>query len=71
MSFEREMDWMGHARAPMDTGDDIEETSFTTGTDGDDIVNLPDVPLVPPQEVQQQLDASGDSIQSMRDDLST
>ena len=32
-------------------------------------MKLPDVPMVSPPDVQQQLDASGDSFQSMRDEL--
>ena len=48
-----------------DIGDDYGDTITTD----DDTVNLSDVPMVPPPDVQQQLDASGDSIQSMRDEL--
>ena len=69
MSFEREMDWMGDAGASTDTGDDIEETSFITGTDGDDVPYMPDVPMVPPSDIQRTLVAHGDRIQELREEL--
>ena len=59
-----EMDTFGGAGA-SDIGDDYGDTISTD----DDTVNLPDIPMVPPPDVQQQLDAFGDSIQSMRDEL--
>ena len=55
-----------NAQAFTEIGEDYEESSFITETDGDNALNLPDVPLVPPPEVQQQLDASGGSIQGLR-----
>ena len=58
------MDTFGGAAA-SDIGDYYGDTITTD----DDTVNLSDVPMVPPPDVQQQLDASGDSIQSMRDEL--
>ena len=57
-----EMDTFSGARA-SDIGDDYGDTIITD----DDTVNLPDIPMVPPPDVQQQLDAV--STQSMRDEL--
>ena len=59
----------GETGATAETGGDYQETSFIAGADGDNAHNLPDVPLAPLEEVQQQLDAFGDRIQGLRGEL--